>query len=156
MTARTTPSRNGTHKSTKTTPTPTIVPEPPKPDSLTRYAIAGVVVMSVLSAGLNGYANALHATVEWAGWLMGVAIPVIILILAKVAGESFARGNRQLAITTASSGIGLLTLSVWHCATSISLLTGSPVWLAMPMAIAIDVGFTCCEWALLKKTQEKS
>jgi hypothetical protein len=40
-------------------------------------------------------------------------------------------------------------LSVWHCATSISLLTGSPLLLALPMAVAIDVGFVCCEVAAL-------
>jgi hypothetical protein len=130
------------------TPTP-VVGSGAKSKALTRYALAGVVLMSALSAGLNGFANAQHSPVAWAGWVMGLAIPMIILILGKVAGILQTRGHRHLALTTAGAGIGLLALSVWHCATSISLLTGSPVVLALPMAVAIDVGFVCCELAVL-------
>jgi hypothetical protein len=36
--------------------------------------------MAVLSAALNGYANAQHAAVAWAGWGMGLTIPAIILL----------------------------------------------------------------------------
>jgi hypothetical protein len=129
---------------------PPPVPAPAaKPDHLWAYATAGVVVNAVLSALLNGYANAQHATIAWAGWLMGLSIPVIILLLAKVAGILYRRGHRPLAAVTAGSGVGLLGLSVWHCATSIALLTGGPLWLAVPMAVAIDVGFVCCELAAL-------
>jgi Na+/proline symporter len=134
---------------------PTRKPAAPKPaprakeDHLIRYAYTGVAVMSLLSAGLNGYANSLHATIPWAGWGMGVVIPAIILILGKVGGLLWKRGHHHLAYLTAGSGVGLLVLSVWHCATSISLLTGSPLILAMPMAIAIDAGFVCCELAAL-------
>jgi Na+/proline symporter len=119
-------------------------------DHLKVYANVGVGIMAVLSALLNGYANATHAEVVWAGWAMGLAIPVIILILSKVASLLWKRGEKQAAKITAGVGIGLLFLSVWHCAVSISALTGSPFILAMPMAIAIDCGFVCCEWAAIQ------
>lgn len=138
-------------------PPPVPAPEPaprPCPDRLHRYASGGVALMAVLSAGLNGYANSLHATVGWAGWLMGLAIPAIILILAKVAGLLFKRGARPLALTTAGVGVGLLGLSVWHCAIAIALLTNSPLALAALMAVAIDGGFVCCELALLEEERK--
>lgn len=141
--------RNGTvpkpTRSRKATPPPT-----PPSDRLGWYAVAGVAVMSLLSAGLNGYANSQTATVPWAGWLIGLTIPGIILILGKVGGTLYHRGRVPLAYATAGAGVGLLALSVWHCATSIGLLTGSPLMLAMPMAVAIDVGFVCCELAILE------
>lgn len=114
-----------------------------------RWALLGVVVMSILSAALNGYANANHSSSPMASWAIGIAIPAIILILGRVAGLAQQRGQRTLAYATASAGIGLLTLSVWHCAVSIAALTGSHVALAVPMAIAIDVGFVCCEYATM-------
>jgi len=110
-----------------------------------RWAYAGVTLMAVMSAGLNGYANAQHATVPMAGWAMGIAIPAIVLILARVAGINWKAGRKAMAKAGAGVGIGLLVLSVWHCATSISLLTGSHVLLALPMALAIDAGLVYCE-----------
>jgi hypothetical protein len=121
-----------------------------KPDHLTRYANAGVGVRAILSALLNGYANATHAAVAWAGWAMGLVIPLIILILGKVASLLWKREEGRSARITAAVGVGLLFLSVWHCATSIAALTGSPLVLSLPMAIAIDCGFVCCEWAALQ------
>lgn len=120
-----------------------------KQDRLTHYANAGVVVMAVLSALLNGYANAQHAAIGWAGWGMGLVIPAIILILGKVAALLYKRRQTRLAYITASVGVGLLALSVWHCSLSIAALTGSPLLLAAPMAVAIDCGFVCCEVAAL-------
>lgn len=118
---------------------------------LERWALFGVVLMVVMSAGLNGYANSQHATVPWAGWLMGIAIPVLVLILAKVAGLLMRMGKRlqMLARVTFGVTIALLALSVYHCGMSISLLTGSDLWLSLPMAVAIDGGLVCCELALL-------
>lgn len=113
------------------------------------YAIGGVVLMSVLSALLNGYANSTHATVAWAGWGMGIVIPAIVLILAKVAGGQWKAGQVARAKITGGAGLGLLVLSVWHCAQSIALLTGGNLWLALPMAVAIDMGLVCCEVATL-------
>jgi hypothetical protein len=106
--------------------------------------------MSALSALLTGYANAAHAEVAWAGWGMGIVIPVIILILGKVAALLFKRGKVREAKITGAVGVGLLALSVWHCSLSIAALTGSPILLALPMAIAIDAGFVACEWAALQ------
>jgi hypothetical protein len=120
-----------------------------KGDHLTAYANAGVVIMAILSALLNGYANAQHAEIGWAGWGMGLIVPVIILVLGKVASLLYKRGQRRAAILTACVGVGLLALSVWHCSLSIAALTGSPLLLALPMAVAIDCGFVCCEVAAL-------
>lgn len=120
-----------------------------KSDHLHAYAMSGVVIMAVLSALLNGYANAEHATVAWAGWGMGLVIPAIILILGKVASLLYKRRQKRAAHVTGGVGIGLLALSVWHCANSIAALTGSPLLLALPMAVAIDCGFVCCEIAAL-------
>jgi hypothetical protein len=118
-------------------------------DRLQTYANSGVGIMAVLSALLNGYANAQHATIPWAGWGMGLVIPVIILVLGKVASLLYKRGQHRAAYITAGCGIGLLALSVWHCSLSIAQLTGSPLLLAAPMAVAIDCGFVCCEIAAL-------
>ena len=117
--------------------------------SVTRWASFGVGLMLVLSAALNGFANAQHAPVAWAGWAMGVAVPVIVLVLAKVAGEKYRSGQKPVARFAAASGVALLLLSVWHCSQSIALLTGSPVALALPMAVAIDCGLVACEVALV-------
>lgn len=120
-------------------------------DHLVAYANCGVVIMAVLSAILNGYANAENATVEWAGWGMGLVIPAIILVLGKVASLLWKRRQYRAAYITASVGVGLLALSVWHCSLSIAMLTGSPLLLAVPFAVAIDCGFVCCEWAALQE-----
>jgi hypothetical protein len=40
--------------------------------------------------------NAQHATVAWAGWGMGLTIPAIILLLGKVAGLLWKRGQHRL------------------------------------------------------------
>lgn len=122
-----------------------------KNDGLRFYATAGVIVMALMSAVLNGYANAQHASIEWAGWAMGVVIPAIILILGKVAGLLLKRGQQRGAYWTGGIGIGLLFLSVWHVATSIAAVTGSPLLLALPMAVAIDCGFVACEVAALQE-----
>jgi len=120
-----------------------------KPDHMHAYANTGVIVMALLSALLNGYANAQHAEIGWAGWGMGLVIPAIILILGKVAALLYKRRQHRLAYVTAGVGVGLLALSVWHCSLSIAALTGSPLLLAVPMAVSIDCGFVCCEVAAL-------
>ena len=132
---------------------PVVKPKPVKSvvttDHTKHYAMGGVGLMAVLSAGLNGYANAQQATVVWAGWTMGIVIPIIVLVLAKVAGGQYNRGHLKRAACTASAGLGLLLLSVFHCSQSIALLTGGSLWLAAPMAIAIDAGLVACEVATL-------
>jgi hypothetical protein len=118
------------------------------------WAGFGVGLMLALSAGLNGYANAQHSPVAWAGWLMGLAVPVIVLVLAKVCGEKWRAGQKPVARFAGSSGAALLLLSVWHCSESIALLTGSPVALAFPMAVAIDMGLVACEAALISEPRK--
>jgi hypothetical protein len=119
-----------------------------------RWASFGVGLMLALSAALNGYANAQHAPVAWAGWLMGLAVPVIVLVLAKVAGEKHRAGQKGVARFAGASGVALLLLSVWHCSQSIALLTGSPLALALPMAVAIDCGLVACEVALITEPRD--
>jgi hypothetical protein len=143
------PKSRRTRKKASPLPSPAPIAPTARDRSLYRYATTGVAGMSVLSALLNGYSHSQHATVAWAGWGLGLAVPAIILVLGKVAGILHGRGRPQLAYTTAGSGLGLLALSVWHCSESIALLTGSPLLLALPMAVAIDVGFVCCELAII-------
>jgi Na+/proline symporter len=132
----------------KPAPAPAVEPVP-HADHLRLYATTGVGVMVILSALLNGFANSQHSPITWAGWGMGLVVPCIVLILAKVAGLLWRRGNRRQGYVTAGVGAGLLALSVWHCSQSIALLTGSPVVLSLPMAVAIDAGLVACEVAAL-------
>lgn len=115
----------------------------------TAWAQFGVALTLVLSALLNGYANSQHAPVAWAGWLLGLAIPTLVLVLSKVAGETYRAGRLAVARGAGGSGIALLFLSVWHCSESIALLTGSGLVLAVPMAVAIDCGLVACEVAIV-------
>jgi len=151
---------NSTNRRLTLTPAPTLTPPKSKTkpvthnDNMVKWANGGVLLMATLSAALNGYANSQHATVPAAGWGMGLVIPLIVLVLAKVAGKQLRRKQRRRAAFTAAAGVGLLALSVWHCAISISLLTSgiaSPgaLVLALPMAIAIDCGLVSCEVATL-------
>jgi hypothetical protein len=119
------------------------------PSPAAGWARFGVMFTLLLSAGLNGYANAQHAPTAWAGWLMGLAVPVLVLVLSKVAGEKWQMGQRPIAWFAGGSGVALLCLSVWHCANSIALLTGSGLVLSVPMAVAIDAGLVACELALI-------
>lgn len=143
--------RKRTPKATPTQATPT--PKPVRVSKVAAWAKFGVGLSLVLSAGLNGYANSQHATVEWAGWAMGFAVPVLVLVLSKVAGETHKSNKHAVSRFAAGSGVALLVLSVWHCACSISLLTGSNLALAIPLAVAIDCGLVSCEVALISDTK---
>lgn len=138
-----------------TTATATKTAPKPKPGDVTGWATFGVVFMLGLSGMLNGYANAQHAPAAWAGWLMGLSVPVIVLVLSKVAGEKFLKNQRGPAWLAGGSGLALLVLSVYHCAESIALLTGSGLGLAIPFAIAIDCGLVACEFALITEKKSK-
>lgn len=134
----------------KAKPAPAAKPaQTPAADPAAVWARFGVVFTLTMSAGLNGYANAQHAPAAWAGWLMGVAVPVLVLVLSKVAGERWRAGRRPVAWFAGGSGVALLALSVWHCANSVALLTGSGLALAVPLAVAIDAGLVACEMALI-------
>ena len=131
--------------------TPTTAPHNP---AVTHWGTFGVAFMLVLSAALNGFSNAQHAPAAWAGWLMGLAVPVIVLTLAKVAGEKYRAGQKWVGGLAGGSGVALLFLSVWHCANSIAVLTGSELALAVPLALAIDLGLVSCEIALVTEPRD--
>src|SRR5262245_4713619 len=120
------------------------------------WARFGVAFTLVLSAGLNGYANAQHAPLPWAGWLMGLAVPVLVLVLSKVGGEKWLASQKSIARFAGGSGVALLLLSVWHCANSIALLTGSGLVLAVPMAVSVDCGLVACEVAIITAAAKKA
>jgi hypothetical protein len=125
---------------------------PPKPkpsDHLVGWSRFGVILMAGLSAYLNGYANSLHATIPLAGWLVGIVIPLIVFLLGKVGGKQYRRKHYIRSRITGGAGVFLLILSIYHCAQSLSLLTGYPVWSTCLMAITVDVGFVACEIAEL-------
>ncbi len=111
--------------------------------------VAGVCLTSVLSAALNGYCYSQHSPSPIGGWVLGVSIPAIILILGKVAGTSFKKSRWWVGAAAAISGIALLALSVVHCAESIALITGSGMAMSIPLAIAIDCGLVSCEMAII-------
>ncbi|HEY1191891.1 MAG TPA: hypothetical protein VGE74_29945 [Gemmata sp.] len=131
-------------------PAPVAVPVPID-RTVAHWATFGVAFTLMLSAALNGLSNAQHAPAVWAGWLMGLSVPVLVLVLSKVAGEKWRAGQHPVAWLAGGAGVALLALSVWHCAQSIALLTGSPVWLSLPMAVAVDVGLVACEVALISE-----
>ena len=111
-------STNGTHrpdapKRDKPKRQPTRKPKPAAPQSplaatgrpvVWAWALFGVGFMSALSAALNGYANAQHAPAAWPCWLMGLAVPLIVLTLAKVAGEKWRTGQRGVGGLAGGSG----------------------------------------------------
>ena len=138
----------------KPRPVAVVSPVPPPASGAKAWAAFGVVFTLALSAVLNGYANAQHAPHALAGWLMGVSVPVIVLVLSKVCGEKYRIGQRGPAYLAGGSGATLLFLSVWHCSQSIALLTGSGLALAVPMAVAIDFGLVACEVALISEPRE--
>jgi hypothetical protein len=85
---------------------------------------------------------------------MGLSVPVIVLVLAKVCGEKYRVNQKPVAWLAGGSGAALLFLSVWHCSQSIALLTGSTIWLAVPMSVAIDFGLVACEVAIITEPRE--
>lgn len=115
--------------------------------TLHRFAYAGIGLNASLSAFLNGMANASHADSPILGWMIGITIPAILLVLGKIAGTSYKMGYSRFAYGMAITGSFLLFLSVFHCASSLAQLTGSHWLISLPMAIAIDVGFLGCEIA---------
>jgi heme/copper-type cytochrome/quinol oxidase subunit 3 len=105
-----------------------------------------VTAALILSAFLNGYANAAFVENKLAGWCMGVIIPVLVFTLFKAAGWLERQGNYPLAIAAAAFGTVLLFLSVADCQQALSMLTHTPAkWLSWAYAITIDFGLVSCE-----------
>ena len=150
------PSSNGTHK---TTSRKTAAPKPKKSRKtaakssdraeFVATAQTTVWICAALSGTLNAYALFTHSPTPLLGVVLGLAIPLIVLRLGAVTGKLWKRGNRPLAYFTGGSGLGLLLLSVWHCADAISLLTGGTMFAAIPLAVAIDCGLVSCELAVI-------
>jgi hypothetical protein len=134
-------------------PKPARKPRPsakPKPDpELRQTAALTVLICAGLSGLLNAYAMYTHSPTPALGIVLGCSIPVIVLRLGKVTGKLWKRGNRELAYFAGCSGVGLLLLSVYHCAEAVSILTGSSLLLSVPLAVAIDCGLVACELAAI-------
>lgn len=135
--------RRRTHKPAAA-PVPAVALEH-KPDALMRWARWGITLSVVLSAGLNGYANAELAAVPVAGWVIGVWVPILVVILARVAGGCRVRGWNGLAGAGAAVVVALLALSVSHCARAFHVLTGCDYLSSVLMAVGIDCGLVVCE-----------
>jgi hypothetical protein len=125
--------------------------KPPGPDQLRPWAYAGIGLSISLSAVLNGFANAQHAPIPWAGWILGLWVPALVLVFARAGGVCYARGWRNLAAATGLVVLALLALSVSHCARSFVLLTGADTVSSVLMAIGIDAGLVCCELMTVRK-----
>jgi hypothetical protein len=112
-----------------------------------RWAHAGVALCVGLSAILNACANYHHASKGAGAWaiMLGIAIPALVFILARVGGSQWRMQSRRLAIFTACMGAGLLGLSIHHCGDAISMLTGMSTWEGVLMAVAVDGGLVACE-----------
>lgn len=75
---------------------------------------------------------------------------------ARKAGRKKATGarraltaRRRIALAVGGVGTFLLALSVWHCTEALAALTGSPIALALLLAVGIDCGMVACEVASL-------
>lgn len=123
-------------------------PLPPHAD-LRPWAYTGVAGTLALSGWLNGLAFSVSAPTPLHGWVLGLAIPCLILVFSRVAALCYARQRKAIAAAGAMACLSMLLLSVQHCALSISRLTGENVALAALMALAIDAGLVVCELATL-------
>lgn len=119
-------------------------------NELKAWSYAGVGLTLTASAGLNGLAFAECAPLPWQGWGLGIAIPVMLLVFARVSALLWGQGRRGLAYCGGMACLSMLLLSVQHCACSISRLTGEHVGLAALMALALDCGLVVCELATIK------
>jgi hypothetical protein len=54
---------------------------------LQRWARAYIGLSVGLSMGLNAYAFGMHASVMWAGVMLGFVLPILVLILGRIAGH---------------------------------------------------------------------
>lgn len=104
----------------------------------------GVVSLTGLSAVLNAYHAWGHSPVPALGAAISATIPVIALLLARVAAGS-RRYSKPLSNSCAGVAGILLLLSVYHCGDAIASLVGCSLWLGLPLALAIDAGLVLCK-----------
>jgi drug/metabolite transporter (DMT)-like permease len=114
-------------------------------DNLPRWAHAYVALAAGLSMVLNAMANCHHSESKLMAGTMGALIPVLVLLLGRVAGLLYRRKRKQLAYVVGGIGVVLLLLSVFHCTESIGELTGSNWLLSAALAVGIDCGLVACE-----------
>jgi hypothetical protein len=120
-----------------------------KRDPVQVYCTAYIVLAGAMSCGLNALANGQHSVDGYKpfAYLLGVTVPLLVLLLGKIGGLLWKRGKRLPAIAIGLIATVVLALSVVHCSESIALLTGSPLPLAVAMAVGIDAGMIACEVA---------
>lgn len=106
-----------------------------------------VGITVVMSMGLNALANSQHApeTMQWASCSIGAVIPILVLLLGRIAGLTYKARQHRLSHVVGGIGVAVLLLSVHHCQMSIQLLTGSNWMLSTMLAVGIDCGLVACE-----------
>ncbi len=120
-------------------------------DATVIWAKVGIGGTLVLSAGLNGLAFAESASIPALGWVLGITIPALVLVLSRVAAGAWNARRKLPAGMAATACVGILALSIQHLAQSIAAITGEHWFLAGLMAVAIDVGLVACELVTVKK-----
>ncbi len=108
----------------------------------------------VLSAGLNGYAAVLESGAESAAGQAAAAtisglVPGLVWGLGQLSGWLVRAGMRRVALAAGAVGVGLLLLSLWHCAHAVSALTGLPSVMGLMLAVGIDCGLVVAELAAI-------
>ena len=116
-------------------------------DGLARWCLLYVTVSAVLSMALNAWAGSRHAPegLQWAAVVLGAVIPLLVLLLGKVAGLTHRRRHYSLARITGAIGVAVLMLSIAHCYEAIAALTGCHAAVAVLLALGIDAGMVACE-----------
>lgn len=120
--------------------------------SVEKWGTRYVVAACVLSSGLNAWANVdmcgsdsvLACT---AAGVLGAVVPGLAWMLSKIAGHAYRAKRTHMAIAVGLGAAALLTLSIWHCAHAIALLTGGGVVLSGLLAVGIDYGICSSEIA---------
>lgn len=120
-------------------------------DGLRVWSYVGVGTTLSLSAWLNGLAFEERASSAAAGWVLGLMVPILVLVFARVSALLWGRGQRWLAGVGGCAVLSILALSVQHLAGSISRLTGEAGWTAALMAVAVDAGLVVCELATVRE-----
>src|SRR5262245_47476264 len=67
----------------------------------------------------------------------------------------FWTARRSLAAGVGGVGVVLLALSVWHCTEALVVLTGSPAFLAVLLAVGIDMGLVASELAAIVRHDDR-
>jgi hypothetical protein len=83
-----------------------------------------------------------------------------VLKAEKAAAEAKAKAGwtarQKLGVAVGSVGVSVLGLSVVHCTTAISALTGSPLFLSGLLAVGIDAGMVACELSSIATSKGSS